>query len=520
MATLLETESTLKVATSSLRFRCEEFANRLENNPRLVLSIFFLCYLVSLIMPLQRRLWFDELFTYYIAQAPDLKSLFFEIRHIDLNPPMVYMVTREWQHFFGTDEAVTRIPSAIAFLIASFGCVFFLRARIGLLWACACVALFWSSPSFRYATELRPYALLLMFSVLALLSWDHVRSLKHRSLALAGLLVSAAGMMLCHVFAIFPLGALYLGEAVHSFRTRKIDWPVWFSLLLPLAMVCSYFDASRNFEATLFPARFQGGFRKLIIYFGKAIAGIGIQLMLAGAVACLAVRPRFHGFVRRVRNIPAGDVGLWVGLMGIPVLINLLLMYRHGAFFERYCLSATMAILFSAVILLGAFTSFEPLAALCSVLVFVAIATGFNLVRPLRLTHQRIPSITDQIHTDLPFVAASGLAFLEIDHYEKSDFLSHVYYLTDRPSAIQYAHATIFEGMGTLKRAFPIRANVTPYGEFVRLHSTFLVLGTVDCPEDWLLRRLIAEGAAVRQVDRLKSSPYNDSAVYEVSIPK
>jgi Dolichyl-phosphate-mannose-protein mannosyltransferase len=433
---------------------------------------------------------------------------------------MVYLVTRGWQHLFGTNEVVTRIPSTIAFLIASFGCVFFLRKRIGLLWACACVALFWSSPSFRYATELRPYALLLMFSVVALLSWDHARSLKHRPLALAGLLISAAGMMLCHVFAIFPLGALCLGELVHSSRTRKIDWPVWVSLLLPLTMVGFYLEASRNFEATLFPAYFQGGFRKLIIYFGKTVAGIGIQLMVAGAVACLAVRPRFYSLVWQARNVRAGDIGLWVGLMSIPILINVVLMYQHGAFFDRYCLSTTMAFSFSAVILLGASTRFSPLAGLCSGLVFIAIPMGFNLVRPVWPIHQPVPSITDQIHSDLPFVAASGLAFLEMDHYEKSDFLSHVYYLTDRPSAIQYAHATIFEGMGTLTTVFPIRANVTPYGEFIRLHRTFLVLGTVDFAEDWLLRKLIAEGAAVRQIDRLKSSPYNDSAVYEVSIPK
>ena len=121
-----------------------------------------------------------------------------------------------------------------------------------------------------------------------------------------------------------------------------------------------------------------------------------------------------------------------------------------------------------------------------------------------------------QLHPELPFVTASGLAFLEMDHREAPQFSDRLYYLTNRTAAIQYAHATIFEALLPMaRRYFPVRANVVPYDAFLRAHSHFLVFGTPGQPEDWLVDKLKDDGATIRQIANMKTS-YRDTTLYDV----
>jgi 4-amino-4-deoxy-L-arabinose transferase-like glycosyltransferase len=76
-----------------------------------VLYVFLVARLIG------RRLWFDELFTYYIAQSPTLARLFDAIAHTDLNPPLIYLLVRLFHSLFGASEIVTRLPAALAFYL-------------------------------------------------------------------------------------------------------------------------------------------------------------------------------------------------------------------------------------------------------------------------------------------------------------------------------------------------------------------------------------------------------------------
>ncbi len=69
-----------------------------------------------------------------------------------------------------------------------------------------------------------------------------------------------------------------------------------------------------------------------------------------------------------------------------------------------------------------------------------------------------------------------------------------------------------------LKNYFPIRARVVPYREFLAAHPVFLVLGTPDYPEDWLLRALLAGHADVRYLGEFPEL-YKDTQLYEVTVP-
>jgi hypothetical protein len=117
----------------------------------------------------------------------------------------------------------------------------------------------------------------------------------------------------------------------------------------------------------------------------------------------------------------------------------------------------------------------------------------------------------------LPFVDASGVTFLEMDQRSDDSFDHRIYYLTDRQAAMQYAHATLFEGLSALTHEFPIRANVEPFDQFTQQHRTFLVYGSIEHPEEWLLRKLMADGATLQYLGKFPGS-YIDEDLYQVTL--
>jgi hypothetical protein len=124
------------------------------------------------------------------------------------------------------------------------------------------------------------------------------------------------------------------------------------------------------------------------------------------------------------------------------------------------------------------------------------------------------------IRPDLPLVDASGVTFFEMNHYEKPNFLSRLYFLKNRPAALSYAHTNLFEDLVFPDRmlpGLPISAKVASYDTFVRQHREFLVLGTYDAPEEWLLRKLRDDGARLTWLGTYPV-PYVDSNLYLVDV--
>jgi hypothetical protein len=200
-------------------------------------------------------------------------------------------------------------------------------------------------------------------------------------------------------------------------------------------------------------------------------------------------------------------------------------MRTHGAYFDRYALPVAFGYGLAAAFFLASRVNVSDLAPMAASAVLLLFVIAFNLGPGLKQSiwvHEGSVSkppakMLDRIMPQLPLVAASGLTFLEMDRYEDDATVRRLYYLTDQELAIRFAGATIFEGLQTVKSYFPIRARVTPYREFVAAHPTFLVLGTPDYPEDWLLRALVATHEDVQYLGRLPLV-YKDTQLYKITV--
>jgi hypothetical protein len=121
---------------------------------------------------------------------------------------------------------------------------------------------------------------------------------------------------------------------------------------------------------------------------------------------------------------------------------------------------------------------------------------------------------------NLPFVVSNGTIFLELDHYEPSDFVARVTFLTDRDAATRIAHSTLFNTILPLeKKYFPVRSQVASYHDFVLRHRRFLLLANPKWPEEWVMQKLTEDGAVLTRVSGWNDRYPIGGYVYDVRMP-
>lgn len=487
-------------------------------------AIAVLLYIAAVAFSSARPLWHDELYTFYIAQAPSIGQMFHEIR-LDLNPPLEYLAVRGAMSAFGANEFAARLPSMIAFFVAS-GCLYWLmKRRFSSGYGVLAVVVFWSTPFFYYATEARPYALVLAFFGIALLAWVYRAEGRHPKAALAALALANCGMMFSHFFGVFYLLPFGLAQLVRDYRRRKIDLPVWAAFLLPIAIPFVYLSIMARYEASAFPHSFLAGPGTIYYFFYNTLAPESWVLL---PVICFAVLVAFRrGRKTDTALLPNGsEIALLAGMIAIPLVLIAMLTFTHGFFNQRYAIPTGFAygmlLAFFTAIYTGA-SRLAAAAASCALLIYFAFA-GVIVSKHRYHGIQQVQSaaLTD-IEPGLPLVDASGLTFLEMDKYSDPATVKRLYYLTDREFALRYAHATIFEGLSRVKHVFPIRANVVPYPQFVVEHRRFLALGTPGYAEDWLFKRLTGVHASLRYLGDFDigdfTGPFTSYQLYEVTMP-
>ena len=469
-----------------------------------------------------RSLWYDELFTYYIAKAPSLGQLWQDI-HLDLNPPLMYLIERLSLNIFGDHLYTARVPSMLGFLLGSLCFYKFVANRLGFWYGIVALVFFWASPFEYFATEARPYGVVVGLFGVAMLAWQQSTGARRSALSLMAFALAILTMMCTHLLALFYVVPFGIAELYRWYRTRRFDLPTWASLVVPAAIPFVYTSLMSRYGQSAFPASTQASPAKILGFFYRMLEPQGLFVLFA---LCLGLLVSYRGARPTNRDLQEHSfskqewIFIW-SLFLIPVLINFAMMRSHGIAYPRYSGPAVLLLSILFAVLLGLSTGFSRSAAAAASCVLLLYLAGANAGSALGAVHalrtrgaQPEPGAVAKIRPDLPLVAASGLKFLEMDKYSDPGTISRLYYLTGRALAIQYAHATIFEGMPDIKEKFPIRAHVEPYEHFVAEHPSFLVLGEMYYPEDWLLRRLSDIHASLQFLGN-----YSGAQLYLVTMP-
>ncbi|MGI4827849.1 MAG: hypothetical protein ACRYFU_06630 [Janthinobacterium lividum] len=499
-----------------------------ESNPFAVFGVLLVVYVFAqLRYSLAAPLWHDELFTFYIAQAPSMAGMLERIRAVDLNPPLSYLLTRVCFKLLGVGTLQCRLTEIVAFALGMFGIFLFVRRRAGVAFGLLAAALLFGSRAGELVYQARPYGLMLGMGGLALALWQisSCATAFRRVPVNLALFLALVALLLTHVFGLLVWGTIMLAEAAQSMERRRLAPERIAALVLPLASTLLYLPLLRNHAQSLFPPAFQPtGNDVFLFYMGHIDRELICVWLSAVVLVAIAGRTWLRGSTSFALTHPE-----WIaisGLIAAPLLLMGELMIRHAAFFDRYGVIACLgtAILFS--VLFCWWTGGRPAAAVIAACLALMITgrlpdalAAITEGHVFRHTEPVVVPLATNLLTDahLPLVAASGLAFLEMQRREPTSLLNRTFYLTDQQAAITFAHATIFEGLPEEARLFQLASRVEPYTGFIPQHPDFYVLGTYDYPEEWLLRKLQADGAQIEVLGRVAGS-YNDHELYRVHV--
>jgi Dolichyl-phosphate-mannose-protein mannosyltransferase len=515
-------------------------AEWLDARPKVLLITLIAVYTcISLPTAFLKPLWHDELITYDLVSMPSVSAMLKGIRLIDLNPPVLYLLDYVAIRIPGAhlnDQFVSlaaRLPSIVGGLVASVALFFLMRRRMGQLYAFALVCIYWNTPFFKYVIEDRPYALVSGLVVMLICVWERAIQAGRSLVWVALTLVLGLAVMGSHFMSGIVLVAFIAATIVSGSSRGRFDIPLLTSYLLPFAIPAAYYAKMRGYGSILFPEDSQPSWIAIpveyallvgssVLIFGALLVVYMVMGFLGGSSvsAKLSAQPTSSGSLTANR----AELVLLVGLLLQPAMVVITIMRVHGAFFLRYGLLGCIPIAILITVFIYALFNGAKYAALIVVLASVMAplpSLGTTLAQlPVDLpkAHADSSGILDyhSVELDLPFVAASGLTFVEMNHREPVDFLSRVYYLTDTDAAI-HAHATLFEHEAEVREMFHYPARVETLRAFEAEHPRFLVLGTVNYPEDWLLRKLNADGEDVRLVGTFRTS-YKDRQIYDVTL--
>jgi hypothetical protein len=535
-------------------------ADFLEQRPRLVCLILTVLYLSAAFQASRiKPLWHDELYTLWIASAPTLHDTFALSRAWDLNPPLLYLLTRLSYHLFGVNTLSTRLPEILAFLAALLCLFAFVRRRMGTLFALLAATVLLESDTFLLAVEARPYALMFSSFTLAQLAWQTAATPApssaapphplRRPSALILLAAAVLGLLMSHIFAVAILASLLFAELLRARIRRRLDWPVLIALLLPIPSVVVYKPMLAVHGVAIYPAAFQPTLAGIVAFYIESFDHQLLALILTAlAILLLLGRRQLHPdsppSTPRWFFTPS-EWSLFACLTTLPLLLMVKLMHSHAAFFPRYGAIITFAVAPITSALLAHFTlnpqppgsgnpsTPDTTPALIAAVIFLLMSGALKAI-PTELAHRTLlPTIANSeppippcqacriasaLNPSLPLVDSSGVTFIEMNYRVPPATLDHIFYLTDSAASASIAHASLFDHMAWLVGDFHFHGHSQPYSDFLLQHPHFFVYGRLHFPEDWLLLKLQQDGASVRFVTSIQDC-YRDTELYEVRIP-
>ena len=208
----------------------------------LFLSIFVIGFARRALVGWDAPLWLDEAFTGAIAIQPSLSGLVRDCLH-ELGGPVYYGLIWSWEKLFGPSDLSLRLPSFIFSILAP--ALVLWRGhpdpKLRLFWA-ALIALW--APSFYFATEARPYALLFLLATGQIILFRRLLDVPSLGRAFAWTGLSTL-LILTHYHALVLTALEALAFLALKRKAAISTWPatllfapmlVWMAFHLPLHM--------------------------------------------------------------------------------------------------------------------------------------------------------------------------------------------------------------------------------------------------------------------------------------------
>jgi hypothetical protein len=480
----------------------EDLADQIEKRKVWFLASFSILYLaVTGLVASQKPLWNDELYTLYVARLHSMTDVWDALSTgAEQLPPFFYVLTRASLALFGTNELSLRLPEVIGFWVMGL-CLFrFVSKHTSGPYGSLAMLFPLVTGAYYYATEARPYGLVLGFSGLALLCWQAATESDRRLLCLVGLAASVAAAISCHYHAVFVFVALAFAEAVRSRALRHLDLLLWAALSLGVAPLLGFLPLIRRAMGYSGTFWVKSRWMSAPEFYYSLLAPAALPLM-ALLVLSAAYPTTTNSRRRGVTHAPGPqphEMAAAFGFMAIPIVAVTLSMLTTGAFTDRYALPAVIGC--SVVVAFAAHNAlYDRPAAVAIVSLFLCgcfLSLGvksFTKAEEIRESNaQAIQFLRSKATGDLPIAVSDQHAFMSLTHYAPRDIGSRVVYLADVGKALYHlGHNSVEKGtLALLKPWFHLP--IEEYDPFLASGHSFFVYGDSGHFLNWLFPDLIA----------------------------
>ena len=433
-----------------------------------------------------RHVWYDELATYYLVRTFSWSSICEALRlTVDAQPPTYHFLQIPVLLLLGDDPRNLRWLTLLASCVSMVATFVWLRRTTSAVAAMAGVAMLAGSELGYYATEARPYALLIAAVSLAL-----------ACRGLAWRVVWLAMAVSLHYYAFFLPLALAFTE--RGWRRRAAYALALSPLMITIpAMQPTYTLALGG----LVPASLSSLFQTIPTLAGRSL--YAAEAILLVAFACLVPRKWREWFPR--------DLALWALIAMVPICW---LMGRlvTGIFVSRYAIVSLLGVAGLIAWLIDRL----PHRALISVAVCILVVGGSLTPEPIKSWNGRsTASLVDQaLSTAHQPVVMGQFVYLDVFYYLSPAHRQQFHRLTvNRPSfTTSYAYQP--GEVDAYSEMIGKYAGFTPVGadDWLKSHSSFTVVALNQA--DWILALCRQRGGTITQISRGESP-----GLYSVQMP-
>src|SRR5262245_6832547 len=204
---------------------------------RALAVILLLTVICSTLHALARPLWNDEIITVIVAGQPTARGIWDSlVDAADTNPPGFYFAARFAHWFIADDHLAHRLPSIVGLIVTMIAVYLFLSRRMTRVSALVGSAFLLVTPLGEYATEARPYALMIGCLSVAMLCWQRADDAKWYAVPLAAALAASVSL---HYYAVFAWPAFVIAEGAALLR-RRLRLHVWLAIFMGVAPLIAF----------------------------------------------------------------------------------------------------------------------------------------------------------------------------------------------------------------------------------------------------------------------------------------
>jgi hypothetical protein len=496
---------------NKLWFRVDGLARRHE---RLVVS-FALAYfgLITATYAAFKPYWLDEYYSLLTENVGSPSAIWQVLKTapMALDLPVYHILSLGIMRVAGTNEFDARLVSVLAYVVMASFFYAFVRKYSDMYTGLLAMSLTFACGTFEYASQARPYALLLASSAAAVYCWSNTGIPRRRGLAMAGLWSAIAFALASHWYGFIILFPLAAGQSARDIIRRRLDFKVW------LVLVTASLTVSINLPLLKAASQYRFLPWKGVVYGDAVQTMVDILQPIVTPLVFVGVAVAAAQFVfgqLRKNDVellcwPKPEVVCVLALALLPVIGLVPAKLITHSYVPRYFLPAALGMISLICILLRAVCRNNSrvmalaVAVLCCYLCPKLLRTG------LSYTHHNAGQFSEAAvfsqFADAPIVISSMHLFVPMEEHATPRLRKRLLYVSDPASVAVLNQDTTFRGSEAAK--LWTNLPIIDLRTLTESNLRYYVVGNITGGDEWLLFRLAEDHSQITLLGNYQGSP-------------